>query len=71
MWGKGRRKWVKTLYTDLYMHKVLYIKLMVATNQKPVIDMQKNNPSISLKKANKLLEKTAREERNRELPKQP
>ena len=29
------------LNMDFYLHKILYINLMVITNQKPIIDMQK------------------------------
>ena len=31
-----------TINLDCYMRKILYINLMVTTNKKPVIDMQKN-----------------------------
>ena len=60
----GRGRGVKTgsklsdcqLNMDRYMHKMLYINLIVTRNQKPVIDTQKiksKDPSISLKKASK------------------
>ena len=38
--ARGQTK--QTINTDCYIHKLFYMNLMVMTNQKPIINTQKN-----------------------------
>ena len=69
MWKERNKEWVKfmqpsTIKMECYMHKMLYINVMVTTNQKPVIDMEKIKRKES-KYITKESQQTMREESRR------
>ena len=48
MWGRERSKeWVQIKGIINVMQKILYTNLLVTTNQKPVIDMQRIKRKVS------------------------